>query len=392
MKLQRMRRMLGFPLDNRCRDAVEIELFMLMSRPLITVAGLILVFQAIMMLTSILRGGPFISVRRQIYWWLYVTLFVVTSAVILYVRPLRKRCSPRAARLFLRMQTIYAAIIVTWATVIAALDQISGNGISVYIYVSLSVAALTLLQPWQSIIIFLGTNVLLNTLLFTSGYMRENLFSNVVNSAFITVMACVVSTILYRSRIHTQHAHLTIERQNEEITEMNRQLNQLAITDELTGMNNRRYLDQLTDTPRWKAAHNICVLMLDIDYFKQYNDRFGHVAGDICLITISAALRSALHDEDAAIVRYGGEEFFICLFNTTSNWARQIAQRLLLAVRNCEIPQNQPEAQHVTVSIGLCIGTLPAPDENLQTMLKKADDALYKAKGAGRNQVVEYEE
>lgn len=96
---------------------------------------------------------------------------------------------------------------------------------------------------------------------------------------------------------------------------MNVQLDQMAHTDELTGMKNRRSLERLPLDDRWNEMPPVSAMMVDIDFFKQFNDTYGHLAGDECLQRIAAVIRQFMEGREGVAVRFGGEEFFICLFS-----------------------------------------------------------------------------
>lgn len=162
-----------------------------------------------------------------------------------------------------------------------------------------------------------------------------------------------------------------------------RLLRELASHDPLTGIYNRRQFFQLAHrelgrTNRERSAMSL--LILDLDHFKQVNDRFGHVAGDQLLINTARVLSEGLREFDI-IARYGGEEFVILLPNTDLNQARDIAERLRGQVEQAVLPFGQ-ELLRVTVSIGI---TSYHYQEEPRELLARADHALYAAKSAGRN-------
>jgi len=162
----------------------------------------------------------------------------------------------------------------------------------------------------------------------------------------------------------------------------------LTIIDQLTGIYNRRYLDgslQRIIKLLSRTGSNLSVLMIDIDFFKKYNDTYGHDAGDDCLRAIADALSQCIIREDDFVARYGGEEFVAVLPNTDENGAQLIAERMLEKVRGCNIPHKTSDiADYVTISIG---GTTDVVN-HLQfgkDYIKLADEGLYESKKNGRN-------
>lgn len=169
---------------------------------------------------------------------------------------------------------------------------------------------------------------------------------------------------------------------------LKRQLERLSLTDDLTGLPNRRYFDSFAKTAlraAQRAGLPLTVAMLDIDLFKTFNDTYGHVAGDECLANVAGALRDVIHRETDCVARYGGEEFACLLYDTDAEGAKNLAMRLLQAVRNLCIPHIGANADRVTVSVGLHVTEQWQDLTDLKQLLDQADRCLYRAKGQGRN-------
>ena len=167
---------------------------------------------------------------------------------------------------------------------------------------------------------------------------------------------------------------------------IHRKVNELSLTDELTGLYNRRKMDEVIELEFNKAkryGNSLSIMILDIDHFKRINDFYGHKTGDIVLSKIGGILNRNIRTIDTA-VRYGGEEFVIILPQTDFNGAVISAKKIKNLIRKQNFTQIQGE---VTVSIGIA----SLPDENINTVddiLKIADDFLYEAKNSGRNRVI----
>ncbi len=167
-------------------------------------------------------------------------------------------------------------------------------------------------------------------------------------------------------------------------------LEKLAMVDGLTGIANRRSFDQSLKLEWSRAArfgNPVSVVMMDIDHFKAYNDNYGHGAGDECLQRVAEALRSVIRRPTDHIARYGGEEFVALLPETDDQGAARMAEAFRRTVFDLGLPHAfSPIAPHVTISVGHA--TRPgAPDHAPQMLLEAADQALFKAKEAGRNRV-----
>ena len=163
---------------------------------------------------------------------------------------------------------------------------------------------------------------------------------------------------------------------------------QLAMVDGLTGVANRRLMDE-TLTREWMRAirdgTSLSLLLIDVDYFKHYNDLYGHLAGDACLQAIATAIQSQLRRPPDMLARFGGEEFVIILPNTPPAGAEIMSQIVLTAVAGCAISHSGSPYGTVTVSLG-CATLTATLEGSAKDLLKAADDAMYRAKTNGRNQ------
>jgi diguanylate cyclase (GGDEF)-like protein len=166
-------------------------------------------------------------------------------------------------------------------------------------------------------------------------------------------------------------------------------LAELALRDGLTGVGNRRSFEE-TIEKEWRVAlrtqQSISLLLVDIDFFKQYNDRYGHLAGDTCIRDIAAALHASLQRPADMVARYGGEEFAVILPGTSASGAREVATRLCKLVRQLNIAHDGSPHGRATVSVGFSTVT---PSEGVlpNELIAATDRALYEAKNNGRNRV-----
>lgn len=181
------------------------------------------------------------------------------------------------------------------------------------------------------------------------------------------------------------------ERANQELKATNEKLLQLSQQDPLTGIANRRHFNEFL-RHEWQRALRentyLSLVLLDIDYFKAYNDHYGHQAGDLCLRRVAAVLGGEINRPGDLLARYGGEEFVIVLPNTSIEGAAHIAETLRTAIERVGIAhQHSPVASQVTLSMGVA-GMAASPAASAEALLRAADRALYKAKRGGRNRVI----
>lgn len=163
----------------------------------------------------------------------------------------------------------------------------------------------------------------------------------------------------------------------------------MALIDGLTGVANRRKMDDTLNREWMRALRDgtcLSLLLIDVDHFKSYNDVYGHLAGDACLQTLSAAIQDGLRRPPDLLARFGGEEFVVILPNTPHAGAEAMAEKILKVVAQCGIEHSGSPYATVTVSLG-CATVLATMDSSPMQLLKMADDAMYRAKTSGRNRI-----
>ena len=196
------------------------------------------------------------------------------------------------------------------------------------------------------------------------------------------------------SNLVGMYASFTLERNARQIYRSTQQLKQLAQIDGLTKIHNRRMLDEYLRRI-WKQARrdqvSLALLIIDIDFFKRYNDSYGHQAGDNCLRRVAAVLSESVHRPLDFVARYGGEEFTIVLYGPTAAYVRKFSDDVLARIAKLKI-EHEGSAVSPTVSVSIGAAVL-SPDtfRSVDDALKFADDALYEAKARGRNKAVVYE-
>lgn len=199
------------------------------------------------------------------------------------------------------------------------------------------------------------------------------------------------SVRFYNRLTHTLELQFDNEQLADRLAHSNEQLTLLAEVDPLTQTFNRRSMDRfLADewTTHMQGAKALSVLFIDIDYFKQYNDTYGHGTGDRCISTVAQTLKNNIRTEEDMVARYGGEEFAVILPHTEGKEARHVAERIMEDIEALHIKHEASNvAKVLTVSIGIST-MVPDPAHNTSTILEAADKALYNAKRSGRNRIV----
>ncbi|TDF78311.1 PleD family two-component system response regulator [Pseudomonas sp. H9] len=205
----------------------------------------------------------------------------------------------------------------------------------------------------------------------------------------------LVARIRYHSRsyltlLQRDEAYRALRVSQQQLLDTNLVLQRLMNSDGLTGLSNRRHFDEYMEL-EWRRAMReqtqLSLLMIDVDYFKSFNDTFGHLAGDEALRKVAEAIRNSCARPSDLPARYGGEEFVLILPNTSPGGARLVAEKLRQSVEAMNIAHDMPQPNsHLTVSIGLATQT-PTIGSHCRQLISAADKGLYLAKNNGRNQV-----
>ncbi len=211
-------------------------------------------------------------------------------------------------------------------------------------------------------------------ILVTANADEQNVAEGLDNGAFDYIIK-PYSLVILMARVRTALR----EKERQDLLE------KWATTDPLTALFNRRHFFEMAhrDLDRSNRQKSpLSFIMLDIDKFKLVNDQFGHLIGDLVLVMLAKILKQQLRSVDLCC-RYGGEEFVLCLPDTHLEGARDVAERIRLAVLNESITSNDGRILSISISLGVADNH---QDEHVEAILKRADTALYQAKDGGRNQ------
>lgn len=216
---------------------------------------------------------------------------------------------------------------------------------------------------------------------------QEEIFRSVIKQ-MENLYAQIVAS---QNEIEQKNKELKEER--EKLQTLNDTLQRISLQDGLTGISNRRHFDEIIEREWMHAVRNsrtISFLLADIDYFKTYNDEYGHLEGDECLKMVAKAVNNIPRRHIDMVARYGGEEFAVLLPETDINGAVRVAESILSSVRDLKIVHKGSMVhEYVTVSIGVT-AVVPIRGMKSAHLIHNADNALYKAKRAGRNRYVVY--
>ncbi len=276
---------------------------------------------------------------------------------------------------------------VCWAAITAGMlffvyaDLTEAATLTNYVIMILAVGVIPLMS-FPKLFAFIGLSTIFCYILAARAQLPANLMQQML---IISLLSLYSGQVRYASTLQSFQ-------ERERLSESNRKLEYLSQTDQLTGLLNRRGLSvgvaQMAQC-KGEAALAPCVLMVDIDFFKNYNDKYLHLAGDRCLARVASCLKKSARSCTDLVARYGGEEFVVVTLNLDASSLLCLALRLKQAIEDLRIPFGLDEAHpYITASIGVA-RTKPRKGEPLEEALSRAlleaDKALYQAKNSGRN-------
>ena len=239
-------------------------------------------------------------------------------------------------------------------------------------------------------------------ILFISG--KDNLFDKVkafkfggvdyiVKPFLVSEVLCRVQTQISNYRYQKSLAEEIAARKKaqKELELANEKLKNLVNLDGLTEISNRRYFDEFLSKEWFRCRREkqpLALIMIDIDFFKSYNDTYGHIIGDQVLKKIAQVLVDVVNRTSDLVARYGGEEFAVILPNTDIQGTQKIAQDIFTAIQKLSIPhQSSLVSEYITLSLGISI-MIPTENQSPEFLINQADKALYLAKAQGRNRII----
>jgi diguanylate cyclase (GGDEF)-like protein len=328
----------------------------------------------------------------------YIQAWIIRFAVVVPVMFVSTFFYRRFRTPLLRETVLAGATIVTGASLplIAALST-HANALHYQTGITLVVlfGNIILNQRLRSAVatsVFLGILYAV-TLLTKQGMTAAIAFSNWLFFFAAVSISLIACARMDQDRRRAYLARSREEERNQQLSEAVDKLARLSSEDALTGLHNRREFDRRFALEWGRARResmSLALIMVDVDYFKNYNDNYGHPAGDACLRHVASALSGVPKRSSDLVARFGGEEFVVLLPDTTLNDAKAMAERMRIEVLRLQIPHAySPAAAVVTVSFGIA-AMVPAANSEEASLLAAADAALYRSKEAGRNRVSEH--
>jgi diguanylate cyclase (GGDEF)-like protein len=311
------------------------------------------------------------------------TLLIGLLFWILLSRARRNKIRSRRTKVFLVNALLYAYCAIQ--LVFCTFNILSAGGVNSYIITVLIFSMIPVIKPLQSLIsIGLSFLYVCAAMYLTrdisqtwTSIMLTDTWTNLIIITFLSVCGAVFLYDMYVSNFL----------QSVKLENSNRELHIMANTDQMTGVANRRSFARSFDDLWQRAVKDglqLAVVIADIDFFKSYNDAFGHQEGDKCLMQVASCLQQSFRRASDIVSRYGGEEFLV-VFETGEDGDFTLADKARENLQALRIPNARTDVSpYVSMSLGVCL-VRPSEDTPTNEVLKAADEALYESKRAGRN-------
>ncbi|HBT73644.1 MAG TPA: GGDEF domain-containing protein [Lysinibacillus sp.] len=347
---------------------------------------------------SLIHYGEVFFVKAEramvpVYIAIHIAMFYIDIAVLLFVREKRIHITSVNIQKYEHLVVIYIYTIMLLITAISVMDVYFFHHAALYEVILIIICTVFAL-PLRKIswIILLSAPAIIASTYLSVGMSSDNI-KVILPMSLLIPIGIIIQYQAYkvRKQITTQHILLDEEMtKTKQLSELlavkNKALAEQALKDPLTNLPNRRaFNQQLTKIGhQLHQPQTLTVMMIDIDYFKKFNDYYGHIQGDAVIVKVASLLAEIAEKYQAFVARWGGEEF-IMISQHTEKFAEPICEEILKEVRDLKIPHRQSDiVRYVTVSIGMCHANLTM-HEHLQTCCDIADQALYLAKQNGRN-------
>jgi diguanylate cyclase (GGDEF)-like protein len=390
MRLNNLVKRLFIKIPDTLKNQFDIDIAETnLIRVKLTSTALLLIESIIIVLFITNRKSNLSQYPNSAYLGMYILMIIAMSLFLLFFNIAGKDIKKNYNKINISGIS-FGIFVLIWCGAISLLDQHSSGQIIVYATSILAIAIFPLLKPNVLLFIYIFVHTLFLVFLPYFQSSSDLLFGNYINSSYNVIIGWVISGVLYRNKINELYNKYIIQKQNKELNDKNKELElinqkleKLSFTDSLTGLLNRRKFDEELNR-EWETCKRylipITLIMIDIDYFKRFNDIYGHQVGDDCIIKVANVLSNTVRRASDIVARYGGEEFIIALPHIEKEKAYNFSEQIR---KNIEALQIQHEdsyvKEYVTVSLGVCT-VIPSDEITVCDFIKTADNALYKAK------------
>lgn len=360
------------------------------ARAKITSITFIVLEIMLLVVSYIIKENGFLKKTDSYYKTMYVFLLVAMIAYLLIFVRLGKNI-PEHARNIRVAGISFISVILLWCAGISLLDQLSSGQVIVYTVAIICISVTPYFDPSTLLFVYLPIHILFLVLMPHFQKSSEILFGNYINSTTFLIMSWAISYMRYKKQVEDFNNKKIIQKQSDELKRMNKKLEELSQTDSLTGVFNRFMFDK-TVKAEWNRCKRqfipLSLIMIDIDFFKAFNDNYGHQLGDDCIRQVAGVLLAHTKRSSDIVSRYGGEEFAIILPYMEKENALTLAEQIREMVEELAIPHEDSSiSEYVTISLGVNT-VIPSNGSSIEEFIRTTDKALYKAKKRRNNIIV----
>ncbi|WP_078551781.1 GGDEF domain-containing protein [Bacillus alkalicellulosilyticus] len=338
------------------------------------------------------------------YLWMYIFLCSMAILLLLYIKLFNKtKDSSQTIKTRYRFGLLgFVMVFLLWGVAVSLLDQ-KNYGHVMVLAINLMCVSILFRASNKSILTLYSVPLLI--FMVALPYFQPSptvVTGHYINLAVFVFFCWIASRMLYTSYTTNFYNQLLLKESNERLAikikenekmnqmleEANKQLQRITVLDELTKIPNRRGFQQYIKDALQTQERKVAILMIDIDEFKPFNDNYGHLEGDYILETVAQKINEYIDLETIYVARFGGEEFIVTILDASETEVERFAEEIRRAICELEIPHYYSSvSSYLTISIGFADG-IASTEEDIERILQEADNALYKAKEYGRNQVV----
>ena len=364
------------------------------------VSILLILVELIVITISLIKDSADVFTAPKAYYYLmYLIFIIVLTSTLIILNKISKNENYKVKNA-MAVTYVFVIFIILWNMFISLLDQRSSGSLLSYFSTLIAASVIAYMRPKVLVIVYSSIQVSFMVLLPMFMPAGQSPFAEYINTTIAAIISILLGYILYQNKANDFAQRKIIQLKNEQLehlncrlTQSNKTLEYLSQTDGLTGIYNRRMFDKLSKNYWTKCSKrnvSLSVIMMDIDHFKEYNDNFGHQAGDDCLINLVCSLSRTLKEytgsTDSMLARYGGEEFILMICGISDECSYSLAENIRTNVEDLNIERKYSVvADHITLSLGVFNGFPADEKETLLDYIGNSDKALYEAKKAGRN-------
>ncbi len=338
------------------------------------------------------------------YFLMYILMILINLRFLLFAEKYLKLVN-KTPRQINNMETgiiIYMTLVMCWGAWLSLMDQGLYGQLTVFMVNMMICSVVFFMEIRKTLIPYSASTLILFVGLPFFQNESDVLIGHYANSTVFIGVCLLVSRVLFRNYLEEFRSRELLKNTNDllekeiaqnkiinmRLAETNLQLKQLSLLDELTGIPNRRFFRNFIDIAFDGFARDgglFSIIMIDIDYFKGYNDRYGHVAGDRVLKEVAEQINSIVKHATDFAARWGGEEFIYASFNTSTEETARIAELIRNKVLELKIPHESSRVcPHISISLGVSTFRVKS-HKDISRSIEAADRALYTAKTSGRN-------